>query len=527
MSKKSKAARVTPAADLRPPTSGLPPPTPGLEVKAQYDAVAPDAKKRRRQARIETGPETGKNSRQLPPMTRLAMIALVRDAARNFSASRAMLKQLGLNVVGTEYKLRIKLKHDQKDPKDPVTAAQTWFNKSWAKNCDFRGDNHLFDINRLLVQSVARDGDCGLLFDRDFQQTGRLIAYESDQICDPDPLPQGVHASNDGVLVDSFGREIGYFAHSGFGRAVLPLKEGHVFPRDPLDESQNMFRLFRVPWRFNQSRGTSDLFSCVADLLDVYEMRAKELQSAKVAASLGGLIKKKDQPAGPAYTDPRLNPATAATATAAAAAAATKENYDRLEALTGGYMEYIADGDVFEMLDPKRPNINGIPFAEHIIKGAGSAFGMARCYTTLEAQASYTAFRGELVMTWVMFRYWHKWLERYAQDWQAVRAIDFAVASGILAPLPANFGDFLAWQHPKMPSPNPLVDQQTFLAALKNGATNLEEEMGPGWQETVEELISELEILRKGNVPHAIFETKSGGVQQDAAAPTATADEEE
>ena len=511
-----KRHSVTPSMNALEPTRTTGPGA--IAAKGQYDAIAPGAKKKRREAKVETSGETGKTSRQLPPMSRLLMVGLVRDAARNFSSSRAMLKQMGLNVVGTEYKLRIKIDHDARDPKDPVTAAQAWFNKVFAKNCDFRGDLHLFDKNRLLVQGVARDGDQGMLFDRDFTQTGRLIDFETDQICDPDPLPAGAVSSNDGILLDAYGREIGYCTHAGRGKTSAPLADCHIFPRDPVDDSKNMFRLFRVPWRANQGRGTSDMFSCVADLLDVYEMRAKELQSAKVAASLGGIIKKKDQAGGPAFTDPRYDPTRAGISGPSATGQPPPPpppppNYDRLESLTGGYMQYLDPDDVFELLQSNRPNVNGIPFAEHIIKSAGWAGGMARCYSTGEAQTSYTAFRGELIMTWIMFKYWHKWLERYAQDWQAVRAINFAVQIGKLQPLPEGWEYTMAWQHPKMPSVNPLLDQQTFLAALKNGATNLEEELGPGWRDTVEELIKELEVLR-GKVPHAIFETKSGGLQE-------------
>lgn len=487
------------------------PASPALSAKAQYDAVAPNAKKRRREARVELNPETGKGSAQLPPMTRLAMIALVRDAARNFSSARAMLKQLGLNVVGTEYKMRIKLQHDAKDPKDPVVKGVNWFNHVFARNCDFRGDLHLFDMNRLFVQSVAMTGDVGMLFDRDFKKTGRLIAFESDQICDPTPLPAGVASSNDGVLLDSLGREIGYFAHPGMGKASQNLTEGHVFPRDPLNESANMFRLLRAPWRFNQYRGTSDMFSVVADLLDVYEMRAKELQAAKVAATLAGVIKKKDPPpGGPSATDPRLNPGYVGTADVPAAAAAPEPSYDRLEALTGGAFQYLAKDDVFEMLDPKRPNINTVLFGDSIIKSAGSSFGMARCYSTMEAQASYTAFRGEMVMTWVMFAYWQKWLERYVQDWQGTRALQFAQDTGIIPALPVGWQFAMAWQHPRMPSINPLIDQQTFLAALRNGTTNLEEELGPGWRDIIEQLQAEIEYYAAAKIPHPLFQTVAG-----------------
>jgi ketopantoate reductase len=63
-----------------------------------------------------------------------------------------------------------------------------------------------------------------------------------------------------------------------------------------------------------------------------------------------------------------------------------------------------------------------------------------------------------------------------------------------------------------MPSLNPLVDQNTFLAALKNGSTNLEQELGPNWKNTVQELITEVEFMREANLPHAMFETKAGAV---------------
>jgi len=510
MSKKSRIA----------PRPFAPAPASRLQHKAQYDIVGPGAGKKRRPARVEYHGETGTNSRQLPPMSRLMAIALVRDACRNFSSARSIIQQVALNVVGTEYKVIIKdpsVKGRENDPSHPVVAAQKWFNEKWSKNPDFRNDNHLCDVNRLLLASVVREGDVGMLFDRDFLQTGKIVTFESDQICDPRPLPPGVAESNDGVLLDDYGREIGYCTHFSRGKTEVNPDAAHIFPRDPLNPDANMFKLLRMPWRANQNRGTSDMFSFVADLLDVYEMRSKELQSAKVAATMAGKVTRKEATAGPATTDARYDPSVAVSDAEEedTPAAAESDNYNNFEALTGGVMEYMENGDDFSLLTNNRPNINGIPFTEHIIKSAGSALGMARCYATMEAQTSYTAFRGEMVMTWVMFRYWQKWLERSVQDWQAVRAINFAVSIGELKPLPAGWDRYLAWQHPKMPSLNPLVDQNTFLAALKNGSTNLEQELGPNWKSVVQELISEVEFMRESNLPHAMFETKAGAIAAD------------
>lgn len=495
-------------------------------IRAQYDVVSPGAKTKRRNARIETTSETGSTSTQLPPMQRLQMLNLARDAARNFSVCRSMLKQLALNVVGTEYKLRLKIEHDGKDPSDPVVQAMNWFNKTWARTCDFRSDRHLADINRLLVLSVARDGDVGMLFDRDMLGTGKLAAYESDQICDPRPLPPGVAASDDGVLLDKFGREIGYFCSPKCGQTTAKLNEGTAFRRDPENEDGNMFKLLRTPWRFRQGRGTSDLFSTLADMLDIYEMRSKEIQSAKAAASIGGVIKKRN-PEGPLLNDARLDPnVTAADAANEDIPSASDEPvyYKRLEALTGGFFEYLEGDDEFELVDPKRPNVNFAAFADHVICSAGSAWGMARCYSTMQASTSYTAFRGEMIMTWVTFGWWQKWLERYVQDWQAVRALRWAMDRGDIPALPAGWEASMAWQHPRMPSVDPLKDQQTFLAAVKNGTTSLEQEYGPAWAETVEELGREAEEFAKNGIPHPLFQTASGGVIEPSK--TNTGDEE-
>ena len=69
---RNAATPLTPAAAPRTPQ------------KAQYDIVGPGASKKRRPARVEYHGETGRDSRQLPPMARLMAISLVRDACRNF-----------------------------------------------------------------------------------------------------------------------------------------------------------------------------------------------------------------------------------------------------------------------------------------------------------------------------------------------------------------------------------------------------------------------------------------------------------
>ena len=484
-----------------------------LKIKAQHDAVSTGAKKMRRQPVIETTDETGEGSRQLPPMSRLLMINLCRDAVRNFSQSKCIVRQFGLSVVGTEFKLRIRIKHDRKDAKDPITQAENWFNRIFAPAAEFRNGLHLCEFNKLSVETLMHTGDMGMLFDADWLQTGKLLAYEGDQIMTPSDAPEATKKNwHDGVYTDTYGREIGYFATSKRGLNSARMEDGVVFKRDPLDETNNNFKLLRMPWRHNQKRGIPEIATAVADMLDLYEMRSKEIQTAKVNATMAGSVIKDPAMGGTTLTDKRLDP-NVKEADAENETTPTKDpNYKSFEALTGGYFEYIQKGEKVDWYDPKRPNVNFEAFNNFVAKSSGAGIGLARCYTLLEASTSYTAFRGEMIMTWVTFSFWQKWLERNVRDWQAIRALTFAQATGLIPALPEGWQFALGWGHPRMPSVNPLIDQQTFLAQLKNGSTSWQKELGPEYEEIFEELAENIEQANEKGIPLAIFETKSGSI---------------
>lgn len=480
-----------------------------VDAKNKYDVVSQEASTKRRRATIETTAETGDTSTQLSPLKRLQMIALCRDSQRNFSASKSMMHQIGINVIGSHFKLRIRTKHDRKNLDDPLTAAENWFNRIWAPAAEFKRGMHLAEFNKLLFQSVIREGDVGMLFDADLVKTGRLIAYEADQICTPadkeKATPKG-YSWDEGILSDQYGRERGYFVTRDRGATSSLSKNGNVFPRDPLDESKNNFRLLRMPWRFGQGRGIPEIASTIADMLDLYEMRTAEHQTAKLAAAKGGAV----------YTDTQNFPQPGDTRVPGAndenQTSAPQRTYERMERLAGGYFEYLEKGDKIEWFNPNRPNVNFSQYYDHVVRSAGSAYGMAKAYALMQADSSYTAFRGELIMTWVTFAHWQKWCERNIRDWQAIRALNFAIKQGHIKPLPDGWEHTMSWTWPKMPSVNPLIDQQTFLAALKNGATTLADELGADWDEILEELSEELESARAKKLPLAMFETKSGGV---------------
>jgi hypothetical protein len=95
--------------------------------------------------------------------------------------------------------------------------------------------------------------------------------------------------------------------------------------------------------------------------------------------------------------------------------------------------------------------------------------GFAAAYTKLRADSSYTAFRGDMILTWVTFEFWQKWLERYVCDWTARNAIAWGMRRRNMpfkAP-PEGWERRLSWDWPTMPEVDQLDYENAIAQALK------------------------------------------------------------
>jgi hypothetical protein len=208
--------------------------------------------------------------------------------------------------------------------------------------------------------------------------------------------------------------------------------------------------------------------------------------------------------------------ATVATETGGGATAPAR-NYESLEAFTGGYMDYGQPEDEVTIYDPKRPNVNMAAFIEAVLCQAGAAFGMARAYSLLRADTSYTAFRGDMIMTWQgAFYPMQKWLERCFADWVAVNALRWAQRRGMIKKLAAGWEMSLSWRWPKMPEVQADTAQTAIAAAIKNGTTDYSQEIGPDWRNRFDALAEQIAYAREKGIPLAAMEMKSGGQSTSA-----------
>jgi hypothetical protein len=487
-----------------------------IEILAKYDATAPSTSNRKRKSAY---PETMTEEDVLPMYERQSGIKLTRDLDRNYSNGRALLNQLVVNVVGVEGKVQVNTDDDF------GAAATTWFNTIYAKNCDFRGDCHLSELFGLIVRSVPREGDILVVFDDFLEDSGRLMFFEADQIVEvsdsdwqtnaakwgfvetvPAPLPGRPDAKQTvtmkqkaGVVYDRLGRPRGYLVTAKHGMSQLPAAEVTPISRESA-------RLLMRPWRVNQLRGTAEMLTCVNDMEDIYEMRAKELQTAKVAAAMAGVVTTGD---GGALESAIMrgggDPNAIVDGTAPTSQQGEQTTYDRLGALTGGYVDYLEPGDKFELLKIDRPNVNAIGFHDHVLQSAGSGLGLARAYAQLKADSSYTAFRGEMLLSWSTFYMLQKWLERRAADWIAGKAIGWAIRKRLLVAPTAGWENRLSWSWPEMPQVDPEKETNANEAKLQNGLTDFSAILGPNWRDTFKALGEQIKFAEEQGLPLAIL----------------------
>ncbi|MEI8164759.1 MAG: phage portal protein [Chloroflexales bacterium] len=513
-------------------------PTPSRGPQAFYDGVTGSSQaggggNKRRQAQIEQGHE---EDRILTPIDRLRAAGLLRDALRNYGMHRSMIRQQRVNVVGPLGKLIVLA-----DAENWGKQAQTWFNTQWAPQAEFRAGQSWGELLQLTIAQIADLGDCALAFDDGTitggEGSGRILAFESDMIANLDErafterFPKG-YTQVAGIIRDPYGREIGAVVSNVRGSTCLAAADALVLTRNPLEpRTATWWTFVKRQYRLCQIRGVGDGLTAVPMTLDAYEMLSKELQSAKRNASLAALVQRKVPDVD--LNDPRLDPNATAAADQIGTASETvgenggpekdePENYERLEALTGGMTEYLDAEDNVTFPDTGRPNVNMPAFIDFVTDISGSAFGLAHAYSRMKADSSYTSFRGDMIMTWVSFRDNQKFLERHVADWGAVQAISWAIATGKLPPPPEVLKDswqgMLAWQWPRMPEVNEVDAQTALTAKLKNGATTLSAELGPAWKEILGQLALEVEEARRLNLPLSIFETKAGAPDMGKAA---------
>ncbi len=479
----------------------------------EYDAVSSGAAKRRRQPKVE------RNQEGMRQRDHYRSMSLCRDLLRNFTSAKTLDHQKRINVVGSGPKLKLHL-----EDQDLAADVQDEFNEKFAKDCDSRDDNHFADLLQQVMSAQGTDGGCVVAFDNFDRNDGRLIFWNLDQLVTvkkhdwenrdhPWKEGRGKKAKpmeqKNGIVRDKRGRVVAYVLHPQPGRSYASYDEVSVIPRGTA-------RMIARPWRLNQILPTPEYLPMVADLEDLYEMRASELQTAKKCAKLYGYVSSNsaEEELDIANDRPPEGSQEAENDAEGTQSSVEKDNYEQLEHLTGGYTDYLDPDDDVTIHDPQRPNDKIIEFFDHCLYSAAASIGIAQTHAKLEAKNNFTAFRGEMLMSWATFRVDQKFLERRACDWIAKKYINWKQQKRRFT-LPDGWDRKIAWQWPKMPVLDPSKEYKALIDAQKAGAINLEDILGPDWRRKLDKMAEQLDVAREKGIPLGAFETAAGAVAGD------------
>lgn len=504
----------------------------------KYDATDSVYAKGRKQPPKETKTEDDTQSL----WERGKAVAVGRDLERNNAPFKGVQRQRKVNIVGTGPKANFKT-----DFPEWNLEASTFFNSDWAKWCDSRDDQHLSELLANAVTAEGREGDQLIVFDDFDRDDGTLIVFESDQIVtieekswldaskkkgfiwtEPDPADRRKKIpllQKNGVVTDRRGRVHAYVATHTHGKLTCMYDEVSIIPRWNVKHAKNGSAvLYKAPWRPNQYRGVGTALTVNNQQRDIYEMVAAELQSAKRSAQDYAFIEvDKDAEGAITRALQRVQQENGSVGTEdmnkILYGDGSGENgflggiYENMEHNFGGRMDYLNPGEKAVIHDNDRPSPGVRNFADWIQETTGFAFGMGRCTATGRAESSYTAYRGENLLSWANFEVEQKAVERRLLDFLIYKSVNFAVRTGLLpAPKDANWFKKVSFKWPTMPEVDELKSAMAERMALKNGSRDFEDILGPDWSSKFDQLSEQVEKARELGLPLAVFETVSGSL---------------
>lgn len=242
---------------------------------------------------------------------RLALVTLrarSRWLAQNDGFSKGFFRLLRRNIVGPAgFRLQMAVKNDRGDGEDKdanrrIEAA--WFAWCQVGACDVTGRMSLTDVCRLLITSVARDGEVLVRLVRGPRFKPHNFAL---QVLDPSMLDESMnvaegagwagiklpagHSIRAGVQLDGYARPVAYWL-----RTALPGDDAQRVGQATYTAvaAADMLHLFVTDWPGAQARGVPWLEAGIRALAMLDGYAEAELTAARVGASKMGFYEQSE-----------------------------------------------------------------------------------------------------------------------------------------------------------------------------------------------------------------------------------------
>jgi lambda family phage portal protein len=425
-----------------------------------------------------------------------------RDLERNHPLVAGAMATKTNGVIGTGLILRAVIDADVLGLKDPdqVTLLQYQLEREWElfeKECDWTGQQHFRDLQRLIYRSARVSGDVGIArrFRRRTGQTygTKLVLLEADRISNPSRAADTVTVQG-GVELSADGEEVAYHvADRHPGDMIGPAPRWGRVPRVGTGSGMVQFILARQIARPGQVRGVP-LFAPIMDQLkQLGEYTDAEIKAAINDAYLFAFEETaQDESGEPLLTNPE--------GTADQAGELT------LSDLTITTLPY---GSKINVKKPERPNAAFGDFVKAFCQYMGAALSLPYEVLLMHFSSSFSASRAALEVAWKADLVDQAWLVRTVLD--VIREWQFTemVAAGRFD-APGFFDDPIkraawlgrVWVGPTRIQINPQVESNADKTDMEMGVKSREQVMtertGGDFDTKSGQILREREILGQG-----------------------------
>lgn len=350
-------------------------------------------------------------------------LRLLRNRARQMERDndyvRNALRIITNNVIGTGVNMQAQIRGRRGPGAGNLSTDQNSFvEQEWKKwkradSCHAAGTMSFSEIERLVVRSVARDGEVFIRLIP--QRFGRSKVPFALELIEPDQLDEsfsGVATNGNeirmGVEIDRWQRPVAYHfytQHPGDLDAGGRQGTGQRRIRVPADEVIHLF----VADRVGQTRGVPWFATALIRLRHMSGYEEAEVIAARASACQMGFIESPD-------LDHEYDQGDMA-------------DYDRVEDFEPGKIKSLAPGEKFTSHNPTRPSGLLDPFMRYMLRGVASGLGVS--YESLSrdySQSNYSSSRLALLDdrdTWKVLQGWI--IERFHQ-----RVHERFIAMGVL-----------------------------------------------------------------------------------------------
>lgn len=305
-----------------------------------------------------------------------ALRARSRDMVNNNDYAKKFVRMVETNVVGKNGIVMQSQVVNDKNEADELARKKIeegWANWCRRGNCDVTGKYSFRDIQKLVIASVARDGEVLVRkirgYDNDFGFALQLI--EADHLDENynDTLKNGNHVKM-GVEYNAWNRPVAYHIYPNHPGDVT---FGHTYAervRIPAGEIAHIF----MDQRISQSRGLPWMHAALTRLQMLGAYEEAELIAARIGAAKMGFF---TSDTGEKFEGDD-----------------TEDGKPIMEVAPGEF-DFLPKGYDFKMFDPDHPSTAFQPFVKALLRGIASGLNVSYHYLANDLDAAnYSSLRG-------------------------------------------------------------------------------------------------------------------------------------